>query len=696
FASGIMDAGSYRWLLRDVPIVHFDYTWRYFVDPDRVTTEQAPNLAVDVDKLGAVDAVVLTGFPTLVDGHLRQRSLAASLVATSVAGFLTVSILAGFVLASLAARRQISSMSLLINRGVRRRTILAVGWLHGLVAALPAAAAGLLVARWLEPRGRWPLAVSIAGLIAVAVAVVVVGAVRASSLVAADGTIANPQFADRSGTADDWFSDRWQTTGVRRMVRDVTIIGLAGAAIVLVRRRLEQGQAIVGSSGSLVQDLDGLVAALPSLVAIASGIVLLRLAGPLYRILAAGGSRSRGLALFVGLRRLINQDRATRTAMTVVLVAVAVTGLASTLVETVGGGQYEHSRQQAAADLVVRGPADGVPLPTPVVEFNPIDPVAVAQAVERPGTIVVQPLGAPPVYVVAIDSGPMARVQGDGVINPAALEALAAADDTVRGLPALVAGRWDADVRPVIDSILELQVGTARVATTVVGRVDRFPSTPPDHPIVVVDLERLREALGPAVPPITTLFVDLDGAVDASEVARSITNLAPGLRVVDRQEVLRSFGGDPFVRWTLLGLRLLGWLSLLTGVLALWAALAITAPERRRNTGLLSVMGLRPGQAVALSTIEQVVPFAMAAVAGVATAAGLIGLLGFGFDLGPFTGDLPAIPLRADLWSLAIPAAIIVMAAAGAVAFGEGRRRWRGTEPASAATVGVAARGGGP
>ena len=100
-------------------------------------------------------------------------------------------------------------------------------------------------------------------------------------------------------------------------------------------------------------------------------------------------------------------------------------------------------------------------------------------------------------------------------------------------------------------------------------------------------------------------------------------------------------------------------------VIVLMLSLVLAARSRALTLARLSTMGLGTGQGRLLVIAEALPPVLAAAVAGVACALALVPLLGPVLDLSVFTGSAAAVPVRADLVALAIPAAgLIILAVA--------------------------------
>src|SRR5690606_16979123 len=108
--------------------------------------------------------------------------------------------------------------------------------------------------------------------------------------------------------------------GRHRIVIESVVVLMAIGGLVLFRwRGLE-----AGSLSNPDQGFDPFLTATPVLLALAIGIVLLRLYPLPVRLAAWLGSLRRGAVLFVGFRRIIQQPLAARLPLVVMLVATGI------------------------------------------------------------------------------------------------------------------------------------------------------------------------------------------------------------------------------------------------------------------------------------------------------------------------------------------------------------------------------------
>ncbi len=695
FASASAADTEYRALVQDWQDVHFDAAWRYGVDPDRIDQTKAADLAVEIDKLGTANDEVVTLLPEIINQHLVERKLTVALMSTAFAGVVAVSAAAAFVLSLLAAERQHHSMRLLLDRGVGATGLRWTGLWHGLVVVVPAVVLALAVAAWMVTAVPWSRPLTAAVLVMGAVVGAVLAAVWLAADRAARGTVSGPRSVPRLGAVDDAVTTAARVGGARRLVRDITLVTLAAGTVVLVRRRAEfglGGSSSVGAGdraggGSLAAvagsgaDLDLLMAVTPPVIGLAAGVVAIRVMAPLFRALATGAQRLRGVVGFVGFRRLLQQGRAARSAVAIVVLAVGVAGFATVTRAAVGDAQRLNGWQLVGADVSVRGQTLDAPVPAEVADIMVAGGATVVAAYQQPTTKVSVPPGLPPAEFLAVEAANYARLLAGSPIDPLIVEPLlnsgsedqALNGDAAAAVPAMISRNWRPAERPDIGEILEVRVGTARIAVEVVAVIDDFPATPVGRPAVIVDLETLRAAAPDNVAPTTTLFVDIAGNASRGEVvASSASDLDATLRIADRFTYEADLDADPFLRWSDIGLRLLAAFAVALAALSVVSALAIGGPVRRRDLGLLATMGLGSRQAAFVTIIEQLVPVVVASLAGIGVAVGLVRLMVPALNLTAFSGgshpvEVELVGSSATTLAVVWPAVAIVAAVTAAV-----------------------------
>ncbi len=665
-ARATTDVADFGPMLRDVPGVHFDFAWRFDVDDDRIDQTTAADLAADIDKLGTGQTEVVTLLPEIISQHLVERALTVGLLSSAYAGLLAVSAAAAFVLASLAASRHRESMRLLLDRGAGRGGLRVAGLWHGAAVSVPAGVVAVAVAALLVDEGRWSRALAAGGAVLVATIGGVTAAVWRAADRAAAGTITGPRSAARSDPfADPGVTDS-RLAAARSAVRDGAVVTLAIVTVVLVRRRVELG--LVGASptdvagapsprgaGSLSAlarsgaDVDWLMALTPPLVGLACGLVIVRILRPLVEAAASLARHRRGPVPFVGLRRLVAQGPATRSAVVIVVVAVGLAGFASGVRAAVAAAQNANGWHEVGADIALRAEEVEGALPAAVVaEIEATG--TVAAGFESPATGVITPPDALPLDLLAVDVERYRAVLAESPVGLEPVASLTASSSVAADepLPAVASGGWLSGERPGVGDRYDVQLGIVRVPLEIVATA-AMPTATGDLPLVVIDLEALRARYPSVAAPTTVAFVDTADAASASALVDRVDEIDRSVVSADRFAHRAALLADPFLRWTDRGLRVLAGLSLALAVLVVVATSAIAAPARQCDLGLLTTMGLDSRQAAGVTAIEQLVPVAAAAAGGAAVAGGLLWLLEPALGLSAFSGG--SLPVDVDLWS---------------------------------------------
>ena len=160
-AAGLFAPSQFRSIEQDLPGVVFDMSFRYGVDADRVAASDTAALADELDQLTVERAVLQTQLSRILRENLAQRSVTVSLLAVVVSGAVGAALALVAVTARLAALRRRSQRVLLADRGASSAQLSSSALLDAVVAVLPAAVTGLLLASGLVAAA--PSSASIAG-----------------------------------------------------------------------------------------------------------------------------------------------------------------------------------------------------------------------------------------------------------------------------------------------------------------------------------------------------------------------------------------------------------------------------------------------------------------------------------------------------------------------------------------------------
>ncbi|HYY77239.1 MAG TPA: ABC transporter permease [Gaiellaceae bacterium] len=645
FAYGLFAPEAYGALTEAMRPMPLQYTWRYDAEPEAFDADGLPAVEADLRRLDArygrfvrpTDTFVRTTLPAVLDRYRSSRNLATTLLATVELGLLVAALAVVGLLAFLVVERRREAISLARSRGASAGQVLAAQAAEAIVLAAPVAMVAYLLAVLVVDGPASSLsALSVAGLVAATAALLV-------ALAAGPAARAVPL-----ETREDAASGR---PSPRRLVLEGLVVAVSLGGAYLLRRR--------GLSGEEGAEVDPYLAAVPVLLALAVGIVALRLYPFPVAALSRLAARRRDLVPALGTRRVARRSAATGVPLLVIVLAVTVAVFAAVEVETIERGQTEVSRARVGSDH--RIDADGAL------------PAGAAEAVAREADAVAEAWVSEGARVVTGGAGTLG-----GVTVVALEDEYAAVADTPAGeplpsregggpIPGVVSGGPVQGAPIVLGRPFTVEVQGQRVELVAVERRERLAGMPAGAPVVAVPLDALRAALGERIVQSNRLYVR-GGAADALREA------VPGATVLSSREVYRSLGASPLAAGTMDGFRagavLGGMLAALTVVLAA----ALTARARARDVAYLRALGLSSRQALGLVALELGPPAVVALALGIALGLAVPHLIAPGIDLTAFTGVEPMI--TADLTAVALFAgAFLAVLALAVTAAGASARR---------------------
>ncbi|MEV4680249.1 FtsX-like permease family protein [Streptomyces kurssanovii] len=645
--------------------------WRFAPLTGHLTAQDVPALTDRIASLeggpgllgikGAVDenALLTTDMDGILASYTTMRDAITPVVAVAAFGIGTVAAVVVAMTGGLFAARRRAELALLRSRGGSLRGIGGRLLAETAVVALPTAAAGLLLAVLVVDDAR--LLPAVIGTAAVAVMACAALPVRA---------VTQHRRPRVPGERDDVVLAR---PSRRRTVAELTLLVLAVGAVVALRRR--------GTSDGA----DHLVSAAPVLVGLIAALVLVRLYPLPLRWAARPAGRLRGAVGFLSLARTGRSSAAGALPLLALLVALTTAAFGGSVLAGVADARDRAALLATGADARVSGPGDVLALPKgaeravrDVPGVREVTAVQVEHALTLPARNQAERSEPLPVSLVGADPGAYAKLA-----RHADLGAFPA--DALRTSPA--AG--DPSGEPVLHAVASPRVaeqlgeGTHRInsaAGPFTVKVTAVRSRTPavsSAEFLVVDGSRLTHRAPTALLATGT-------GIDGTALRAAVHGMDDDLTVRLRDEARATFTDSPLQA----GAERIYAAAIAAGagyaVLALLLSLMQAAPERATLLARLRTMGLTTRQGRQLLGLEALPQALLAAVGGILVGWATIRLLAPGVDLvrlalaaAPGSAPLDSASLRADPWSLALPAAAVVVLAgtvAAVQAWWAGRR----------------------
>ncbi|MFJ5866566.1 ABC transporter permease [Streptomyces parvus] len=655
--------------------------WRFPPDPSALTGPDGARLAsaiaslesgpglLKVRAIAGDTAAVLTGLGHIVEANARMRDAISPVIAVAALGIGSVAAVVLVMTGALIAARRKAELALMRSRGGSLRGIGGRLLAETAVTVLPASALGLLLAVLAVGEGRWwPSALAAAG---VGLLVCIALPLR-TTLQHIRPTL--------HGAREDMVSAR---PSRRRTVAELTLLVLAVGAVTALRRR--------GTSGS---GTDLLVSGAPVLVALIAALVLVRLYPLPLRLAARPMARLRGAIGFLSLARAGRSSAGGALPLLALLLALATAAFGGSVIAGIGDARDDAALTAVGADARVSGRSERATLPDELVRtVRGLDGVRNAAPLRIEfGVTMPETAGSGP-DDSGTDAGPGADTGGGDAagsrattmvgVDPASYTRLA----RTTGLPDFPSGLLKATgpsaplpegaksaperVLPVIASpAVAARLGKEQHAVDtlsgnfkvqVVGTVERVASLASTN-FLIVNSASLEERA-----PTTLL---LTGAPDPGKLRAAADGNGEEFVVQLRSEERARYVNTPMQAGA--GRIYLAAVAAGAGyaLLAVLLSLLQTAPERKTLLARLRTMGLTTGQGRRLLAFEATPQALLAAGGGLLTGWATIVLLSPGIDLVPLAlagvagSDTGPVTLRADLWSLALPAAGVVALAA--------------------------------
>ncbi|MFC8129916.1 FtsX-like permease family protein [Streptomyces sp. NPDC057302] len=639
--------------------------WRVAPDPGALTARDVPTLKEHIASLegGPLrselrgfthdDALVSTGLDKVLGGYEGLRDAVTPIVAVAAYGIGGVAVVVLLMTCSLTAVRRRGELALLRARGGSVRGVAARLLAETSVAAVPAAAIGLLLAFLAVPHARaWPSIVAAAGVCALACAAL---PVRAA-------------FAHRGQRTHEGRDDLVTARpSRRRTVAELVLLVLAVGAVVTLRRGGLGGSEPGAAGGSDPGDGSAgwLVSAAPLLVGGIAALLLVRFYPLPLRLFARPLARRRGAVGFLSTASAGRASAAQALPLLGLLLALTTAAFGGSVLTGIADARDRTALLAVGADVRVdRG--DGNLPASLAAEIRGTPGVGEVAAVHIDWYLELPDHSTAP--LVAVDPAVYARLTRTTGLGPFGEDELAAPGGRRATLPAVASpdvarrlGKGPHSFRTPAGSF-RAAVGAVRSGT---------PALPADSAFLLIDRRVLDHPADTAL-----LATGASGRrIDAAALNRSARAAGPGVEATFRATERASLTDSPLQS----GAERIYTAAVAAGagyaVLAVLLALLHSAPQRAALLARLRTMGLSKRQGRRLLVLESLPQAVLAACGGALAGWAAIALLAPGVDLAQVAlaarGTLAGpgdVTLRADPWSLLVPAAGVVMLT-GAVAF---------------------------
>ncbi|MFC9588466.1 FtsX-like permease family protein [Streptomyces sp. NPDC056944] len=611
------------------------------------------------------NATLTTQLDAIVDSYRSMREAINPVVAVAVFGIGAVAAVVLAMTGGLFVARRDSELSLIRSRGA---SLTGIGLrLLGETTAvvLPAAALALVLAvTTVRPpgggTGEIPLAPSVLATALVALLAILVLPVRA---------VVAHRRPRLHGGRDDLLTAR---PSRRRTVLELTLLVLAVGAVASLRLRG------TGDSG------DHLVSAAPVLVSLIAAMVLVRIYPLPLRWLGRPARRLRGAVGPLALARAGRASSSGTLPLLALVLALSTAAFGGSVLAGVADARDRAALLATGADARIGSPIEWSPLPAGLTEsvrglkgVRDVTPVQIEYGISLPSEqrTAALPMSAP---IVGVDPASYTRLADRTGFGPFPAGLLAstgrggegAIADTERVLPAIaspaVADRLGRAPQDIVSAagVFRVKVVAVRSSTPALDDAD----------FLLVNSADLTHRAD------TSLLVT--GSVDGAALRAAVKAKSDSLAVKLRSEERTLYVDSPLQS---------GAERIYLGAIGAGAALAVvavllsllqSAPERNTLLARLRTMGLTRKQSRRLLGLEALPQAVLAALGGMLVGWATVPLLAPGIDLfrlalatAPGFAPLDSAPLRADPWSLLLPAlAVVVLTGLAAV----GQAWWAG------------------
>jgi putative ABC transport system permease protein len=660
YAASLISPEDYQRLLDLNPVATWNYSYRYYVDPDAFDVGGLPQLANDVRNAeftyagmaGAAppgEFYLRTGLSRIFSRFQASQQQAISVLSLAAIGLLAVSLAVVGLLAALIVDRRRPGVALLRGRGASTGQLTVSQATEGVLLTLPVVLLGYVAALALVDAraSNWSLA-AVAGMVTVTTVILIMTAL--------------PHFRAPLRELEGAPSES-RRASTRRIVIELTIVALAVGGVVLLRRRGISPEGATGEGAGF----DPYLAAVPILLGLATGLAALRLYPIPIRLLAWLGSLRRDLVMFIGLRRVAGQASAARLPLLVILLAVALAVFSTVVQRSIEAGQIETSWQNIGADYRVEPPTLGASLSNAINlrGVAGVDAIATAHITTTNQLLSSTGRGQSSVRLMMLDTRAYQTVATGTPADPRFPEVMLAEQGITdigtptNPIPAIISSDWPVSPAPRPGETFVLNLRSLEITFVVREVRDRFHGLQAEDPFIVTSLESVADINRRIQFRPNVLLIRGDPGIE-DQLRTTLRSQSRFSRFFSRDALYASVRDAPLTSGVSVGFRLSVVLATVCASLAAVVALALTARARSRDLAYMRTLGLSTNQALFLTMVEQLPPVLVAGLVGSLLGVGTARIIEPGVDLNAFTGaGLPA-SLLIDWWSVGTVVAVLL------------------------------------
>ncbi|HEX3722065.1 MAG TPA: FtsX-like permease family protein, partial [Nitrolancea sp.] len=597
---------------------------------------------------------ISTQLGDILNQFALQQHLTVSILSLGVIGLLVIALATIGLVAAFVAEQRRDSIKLLRGRGASGAQIIGAQLVEGLVLGLPAAIVGFFIATLIVPSRTSSYSLYAAIGIVVMTTLLLVFAVLP---LARRGLGA----LERSDVPE-------RRVSVRRLAIDIFVVILAVLGVYLLRRRGLAGD----NASAKIGGFDPYLAAVPVLLGLATGLIVMRLYRLPMRILAWNASFRSDLVPFLGFRRVARQSAAAGIPLLVILLSIAISVFSSVMMHSIQVGQVNTAWRTVGADYLVSSTStSGFSRDFTLTKVPGVEATASGYLQQNVLVSANQPLYGT-VNLLGIDTTGYQKVANHTPVDPH-FSAAMLSQPTGEGIgtaqnpiPAIVSSSWVTQSAPKTGVNFSIAFGKATVSFKIVEIRSQFQGLQEGSPFVVVPLKSLQAAIPPDDADPTLMYLRAPASAKQAINASIDAQFEP-VTLQSRADDYNSVHDSPLIAGAARGFEIGIALAAAYSALAVMIALALTSRARIRDLTYLRTLGLSNRQVLNLTITEQSPPVVIALVVGTGLGVAVAKLIKPGLDLTAFTGPNIPVPLVINWLTITLLVIAIVFAVAAAI-----------------------------